>query len=312
MIYLARSLARLGHSVVVGAPGTPGIFDGAEYVHFQNDLNRLLQEQWDVLIMSRWVEALNNYPWNAQTILFWSHDLPAGPVSLKCHGSVFLTEFHSRHWQVPPDVGYIVGDGVDLSLFAGTEPIRNENVLLWTSNPDRGLALAAKIFNEHLRPKWPDLELHVYGRSSVYGWPPENEGPFVPRREHEENVFLHEPLTKAGLAKALREAWAVFYPTYWPETYCIATLEAQAAGTPVIASPYGALVETVEGGILTYDFPNAVSQLRNKNRWEKLSKLGQEHASTRDWDHRAEEWLKVIEKVRLQHVPAPTAPTTTV
>ena len=256
------------------------------------------QEQWDAVIVSRWIEALNiGFPTNCQ--LFWTHDLPnVFPGSLRCDKIVCLSEFHASYWQSDPGSLRIIGDGVDLSLFQGTETVRNENVLVWTSNPDRGMALAAKIFTEHILTRWPDLELHFYGRASVYGWPPENEGPYLPRPEHMTSVYIHEPLTKAGLAKMLREAWALFYPTYWPETFCIATLEAQAAGTPVIASPYGALNETVQGGVVTYDFVHAINQLRNKNRWTKLSEAGKEFAARCDWDTRADEWLSLIEEVK--------------
>lgn len=212
------------------------------------------------------------------------------------HYLVGLTEFHVRHWNVPPDHTRIIGNGVDTSLFAGPEIPRDENKLVWTSNPERGLPIAARIFQE-IRKRWPDLELHIYGRSAVYGWGPGDAGdewPYLPREEHMENVFLHEPLNKSGLAKVLREAWAWYYPSWWPETYCIAALEAQAAGTPVISVPEGGLVETVKGGVLTYDFLNAVSQLRNKARYQKLSEAGKQFALALDWDVRADQWLKVI------------------
>ena len=255
-------------------------------------------KEWDVVIISRWYDLLQ-HPWNTKCLLIWLHDLAQqGMPSLRAHKVIVLSNFHAASYKFPAESVEIIGDGVDLSLFEGTDLTRNENVLVWTSNPDRGLALATKIFQEQLRPRWPDLELHIFGRSSVYGWPSENEGPYLPRDEHMENVFLHDPLTKAGLAKMLREAWAWFYPTYWPETYCIAALEAQAAGTPIVCSRYGALLETVEGGIPTYDFVNAISQLRNKNRWKKLSERGKEHAQEKDWDDRAKEWMKVIEDVR--------------
>jgi glycosyltransferase involved in cell wall biosynthesis len=227
--------------------------------------------------------------------------MPPGPIAdgIRANKVVCLSEFHADAWRLPREVVAIIGNGVDLALYWGSETMpRDENRVLWTANPDRGLPLAAKIFVEEILPRWPDLELHVYGRSSVYGWPPENEGPFIPRIEHLRNshIVMHDPLTKAGLANELRRAWAWFYPTWWPETYCIAALEAQAAGCPVIASPYAALNETVEGGILTYDFVNAFSQLRNKNRWEKLSEAGKEHAKARDWSNRADQWIALIEE----------------
>ena len=141
------------------------------------------------------------------------------------------------------------------------------------------------------------MELHIYGRSSVYGWGPGDAGdeaPYLPRPQHMENVFLHDPLNKVGLAKVLRESWAWFYPSWWPETYCIAALEAQAAGTPVLSVPNAGLKETVKGGILQYDFLNAVSQLRNKSKWEKVSKAGKEFAFAQDWDVIAGQWLEYI------------------
>jgi glycosyltransferase involved in cell wall biosynthesis len=72
----------------------------------------------------------------------------------------------------------------------------------------------------------------------------------------------------------------------------MAALEAQSVGTPVIASPYGGLLETVKGGILSYDFLNAVSQLRNKRRWEKLSVAGIEFARENTWSRVADKWLE--------------------
>jgi glycosyltransferase involved in cell wall biosynthesis len=294
--YLARSFVRRGHVVVVATHGTPGVFDGVSY-HNQVGIPNLLLADWDVLISSRWLEILNE-PWKSTTRFFWTHDLPhVDNIQIPVDRVVFLSRFHRATWGISDEWAAFIGNGVDTSLFYGPQIPRNENVLVWTSNPDRGLALACRIFQE-IRKRWPDLELHVYGRAAVYGWDASQEAPFMPLPEHQEHVFIHEPLNKAGLAKVLREAWAWYYPTYWPETYCIAALEAQAAGTPVISVPYGALPETVHGGVLSWDILNAVSQLRNKSKWEKESQAGLEFAATRDWDHVADEWLALIELVK--------------
>ena len=75
----------------------------------------------------------------------------------------------------------------------------------------------------------------------------------------------------------------------------MAALEAQAAGVPVLSSPLGGLPETVKGGVLTYDYINGVSQLRNKSKWGKLSASGKEYAATRGWETLATKWLGVLE-----------------
>jgi glycosyltransferase involved in cell wall biosynthesis len=115
------------------------------------------------------------------------------------------------------------------------------------------------------------------------------------------HIVLKEPLPRLALARELMRSWAMFYPTFWPETFCMSTLEAQAAGTPVITSPIGALTETVKGGICTNDFVNAVSQLRNVSRWRKLSEAGKAFAQEFSWAAIAAQWEMQINK-RIQEV----------
>lgn len=302
--FLARSFARKGHRTTVATHGQTGMFDGVFYRHIQ-DMPELIQFDWDAVISSRWFDILKE-PWKTRAQLIWFHDMcfqQALPV--RAQRAVMLSQAQADSWMLDPTQTVIIGNGIDTGLFAGAPVARSvdehgdPNVLLWTSNPDRGLALAAKIFQE-IRKRWPTLELHVYGRAGVYGWGPEAEAPYMPRPEHMENVTIHEPVNKLALAQALRKAWAWYYPTYWPETYCIAALEAQAAGTPVITVPLAALNETVKGGVVTYDILNAVSQLRNKSKWQKESGAGKAFAMTRDWDLVANEWLAAIEQCQAE------------
>jgi glycosyltransferase involved in cell wall biosynthesis len=213
-------------------------------------------------------------------------ELPADHV-------IFISVIQGLAWHLDLDDPrvHVIGDGIDADLLGQALPPRDPNRLIWASNPDRGLPIAAHIFQE-IRKRWPDFELHIFGRSSVYGWDPNVEAPYIPRQCDRENVFLHDPLPRSQLMQELARSWAFFYPTWWPETYCMAALEAQAAGTPVIASPVGALSETVKGGVLTFDFLNAVSQLRNQRRWTKLSCAGIEWASMNTWDSVAARWIE--------------------
>jgi len=292
--YLSRALAKRGHQVYVATHGNPSTFDGVTYV-FHTELGHLIADnEWDVVVSSRWLDILG-YEWRTRLKILWLHDGPSGPYNIRANHCVMLTKAHADMWMMPKEDYTIIGNGVDLSLFAGPELERDPNVLMWTSNPDRGLPVAARIFQE-VRKRWPEMELHVYGRSSVYGWGPEVEASHLPLPEHSENVFLHDPLTKAALATELRKAWAWFYPTYWHETYCIAGLEAQAAGTPCITVPRAALNETIKGGVVSYDILNAVSQLRNRSKWQKESERGKEFANRLDWSARAQQWENMLNK----------------
>mgnify|MGYP001615221387 CR=1 FL=1 len=297
--YLARALARRGHECIVYTHGAEGVFDGVQYRN-QAWLPFLGQEKADVHISSRWSEIIGAVP-NVPVIL-WLHDITNRTLLRGAPGDklVFLSESHVNAMLTPesalPVPVFIIGNGVDNADFL-PEPLplarRQFGKLMWTSNPDRGLHVAARILQE-LRQKWPDLTLHIFGRAAVYGWGPEAEVPFYPRAEDLEGLVVHEPLNKAALAQVLKTAWCLFYPTTWPETFCIATLEAQAAGTPVIAAPYGALTETVKGGITTYDFDEAIEQLQNPEVWNDLSNQGRRYAAECDWMTRAQQWEEVF------------------
>jgi len=297
VVYLARELSRRGHEVTVYTHGQPGSFEMVSYRPVQE--LQISIPTCDVFIASRWVDVLSAVPASIYQIL-WLHDMPSGrPLDRVAHRIVALTRTHASAWGFAPrqEGVSIIGDGVDLTLFAGDEE-RDRNRLLWISNPDRGLYLASKIFLDEIHPRWPDLELHVFGRYATYGWPATAERMFLPTPEmlKGEHIFLHEPLPRLGLARELMKAWALWYPTYWPETFCMAALEAQAAGTPVITSHVGALAEVVEGGIITNDFLNAVSQLRNYSRWKKLSQLGRDLAEQFSWAKIAAQWELMIEE----------------
>jgi glycosyltransferase involved in cell wall biosynthesis len=304
--YMARALSRLGHTVVVLTHGPHIFVDNVQYVNTPSNEDAFVYlrglpriPQWDVVLSSRRLDVLEQ-PMNTKLIVFWTHDLPHRAVAPRCHVCFTLSKFHAMAWGAPPDMPapyVITSDGVDISTVGTPLPLadRDPNKLVWVSNPDRGLPIAAHILND-IRQRWPEMELHVFGRSSVYGWPAEVEAPHLPRDVYAEGVILHDPLPRHLLFEELKTAWAMFYPTHWPETFCMAALEVQACGTPVIAPPLGALPETVKGGILTYDFLNAISQLRNKSRWRKLSLAGREFAEQHDWGLVAERWVKHFEE----------------
>jgi glycosyltransferase involved in cell wall biosynthesis len=305
--YMSRALARLGHNVVVLTHGPSAFVDNVRYIYTPREedaypylfgLDRV--REWDVVLSSRRLDILMQ-PRQAKLVVFWTHDLPSTRQVPHCHLCLVLSRFQAAYWGWSPEnpVPFaFTSDGVDLAAIGTPLPLeeRDPNKLIWTSNPDRGLAIAAHILQD-IRKRWPKMELHVYGRASVYGWHPEAEAPFLPRDQDTQGIVLHESLPRHKLYEELKTSWAMFYPTHWPETFCMASLEAQACGTPVIASPFGALSETVKGGVLTYDFLNAVSQLRNKARWRKLSQAGREWAERFDWELVAKQWVEYFEEL---------------
>ncbi len=301
--YLARSLARKHHTVFVvcNTPGDRIIdVDGVCY-RPHSVLHRIMQYTWDALVISRWVDAIDMPMVNHKAMVFWAHNVMDGPGLVKSHGLhleygdgpdayVALTPFHKHISSVSyPTLWteqFIIPNGLDLTLFDGLQDVeRDMDRIIWTQNPNRGLMNPVRIFRE-LRAQWPALTFHIYGRSSVYGWNPTDpmhESLYLPDPD-EPGVYVHEPLTKKELARELAASGSMLYGSTWAETFAISVTEAQLAGTPVIAPPYAALPDTVQGGILTWDFLPAFEQLRDPKEWQRLSLLGREFARHLSWD----------------------------
>jgi glycosyltransferase involved in cell wall biosynthesis len=71
-------------------------------------------------------------------------------------------------------------------------------------------------------------------------------------------VDYRGPVSQSELALELRSAAALAYPSTYPETSCIAALEAMAMGALVITTRLGALQETLAGyGVLVDPDDNA-------------------------------------------------------
>lgn len=311
VVYMARELARLGHEVVVFARGEPGVFDDVLYLPFESARTYLLLNSVDVLVCSRDASPIQ-WGVRAACSIYWSHDLPQQSLPPGFDLYFFVSQWQANVYGqlgfLPnPEKVRISPNGIDRSLFSPSVEQRTLHPdgpvrLVWTSNPDRGLWYAGAVL-QRVRQVYPHTELHVYGRSSVYGWPDDHEHVFHP--DQMEGVILHEALPKAELAKALANMDLFIYPTWWGETFCISGLEAQAAGVPVVATELGALPETVRGGVLvrgpvneTLDqFSQTVIDLLDDTlRRDRLAQVGIEFASHFDWKDHAKRWSDLFSK----------------
>ncbi len=139
-------------------------------------------------------------------------------------------------------------------LFAEGESIRAAKtrppVLAYTSTPYRGLDLLLEAFPA-VRRAVPGVTLKVFSGMSVYQVPeaedPSRFGWLYQRCRETEGVEYLGSRPQEELAAALRAAAVLAYPNSYPETSCIAVLEALAAGCAVVTSRRGALPETAAG-----------------------------------------------------------------
>ena len=187
----------------------------------------------------------------------------------------------------------VIGNGVHLPYFSGTEP-RVRKRLIYSSSPNRGLEYVPVLFQE-LRKHHPDVELHVFAGLDIYNTDRPYAGPEVAQLNAMTEMLKKIPnchvrgnVTQKALAREFMRSGILFYPLKVPETCCITALEAQVAGCVPIVSAMGTLAETVgSAGVLVPGTPGSKEHLvsflnathtvlSDDALWRELSTIGME------------------------------------
>jgi hypothetical protein len=197
-------------------------------------------------------------------------------------------------------------NGVDLDLArqARLGAAKDPNKVMYISRPERGLeTLLAEIWPRLLAAR-PQLQLYLAGYLA----------PEMPGHEHIPALIASAPrltllgsLAKPELYRHLAESALLLYPCSYPEISCIAALEAQALGTPIITSRDFALPETV--GVPDYLIPGrpafpqyqeafaarALLYLEDAARYHRDTARALEWVTQHySWRRIAQEWLELF------------------
>ena len=188
------------------------------------------------------------------------------------HGKYDWYVFNS-HWtyekyryffDIPTDQSLVIKNGFtdDLTIRTNFEP-KPKIKLLYSSTPWRGLdvllaAMEACKKNEH-------IELDVYSSTQIYGdqFKQYNDDKFKPLYEKAKslpNVNYKGYLPHNELLKIIHTYDAYVHPSTFEETFCIAAMEALAAGIIVMTTDLGALPETCG------EFPIYVPYMKDKKK----------------------------------------------
>lgn len=138
--------------------------------------------------------------------------------------------------------------------FAETAPARpwfqsgEAPVLVYTSAPYRGLDVLLDAVPV-IRSAISDMRLRVFSGSRLHQTATEND-PYADlyrRCGATEGVDYIGTIPQTDLARELSHAAALAYPSTFPETSCIAAMEAMSAGAMVLTTRSGAMPETTAG-----------------------------------------------------------------
>lgn len=321
-IQMTRALAKRGHKVMAfNSCEKPGNYDGVEYFTFSKSLPVLAKEHFDVFVVSRY-SAFFNLPFSAGLKVLWNHDTLDNPKELRMvHDEIdlflVLSEFHKDNFlmRLPQldDRLVITRNGLDFDLMdqAAQQAVPDPNKLIYASRPERGL----KTLLEDVWPRlyrWnPDLKLFVCGyQIKLSDMPPELEELYKHINillESVPGLVILGGLAKSEYYRHLSEAAMMLYPCVFPEVSCIAALEAQALGVPVLTSDSFALSETVVSPQLKVagrpgaeDYVNgfverAINLLNNRGEMAEIASFSKEQIRNRyGWDKVAAEWDRLF------------------
>ncbi len=324
MVKFAERLVARGLRVMVYGP-SEGAWGGVFYRHY----SRWIPSTPIMAFISWRNPTVFDMPIQAQFKYLWMHDTDAGDMltperAEKITGVMALSQWHVDHltekYPFLGDKCFIVGNGIDPDRFTAT-PERNLHRFVYLSSPDRGLVKALELW-PGIKDRLPDAELHIF-----YGWENYDKMHGSPEwkmeimaKSRQDGVVWHGRIGQQHLATELLQSSVMLYPADpFNETFCIAALEAQAAGCVPLTRNNGALPETNARGIL---LPNdasdeawCTSAVKATETKDSRRQFLHEWAITQTWDAVAQRFLNNIrqrapkpEAVVERHVPdVPTA-----
>jgi len=194
--------------------------------------------------------------------IYWLHDLPEDPETNHLKDQASRERFHKLvfcgQWQyeryknmlnIPYDQHSMVID-TPIETFTMDQVKKNFDRidLVYTSTPQRGLALLVPVFIE-LAKQFPNIHLHVFSSYKIYGWD-EADKQFEPLYKQLEE---HPQATYYGFApnekvrEVVSKAHIFAYPSIWLECNSRSLIEAMSAGLMCVHPNVGGLVDTSGG-----------------------------------------------------------------
>lgn len=241
--------------------------------------------------------------------ILYLHDLPNDPESANLKYPEFRAKFDKivmvSDWQmqmynimlgVPYSECVVMPNAIEpIPLFNIEHKLPSEKLagiykkklnLIYHTTPHRGLEILVPVFDaivKHYGDKL-DLTLDVYSSFKIYGWE-ERDKPYqalFERCKNHPNINYHGTVSNQEVRDALAKADIFAYPSIWPETSCIAAIEALASNCLVVCPNYAALPETTAKFALMYQWHEDINAHARIFMSELMSAI--EMMASEDWN----------------------------
>ena len=220
---------------------------------------------------------------------------------------------HTKYFQVPKNKSVVIRNAIEKINFV--EKPSDKINLIYHTTPWRGLKILLKVFkNLNLE----NVELNVFSSTIIYGKKfdevlGKNYEELFNECKNTKNVNYFGFLKNEEIIQQLKKMHIFAHPSIWPETSCIAAIEAMAAGCEVVTTDLGALSETCSpfGKIINFEKEPEDLEIKYneallnsiKNFWsdktQKKLKLQRETINaTYSWNKRSVEWKNFFNEIR--------------
>jgi len=272
--YLAQALARQGHEVFLltstKAPGRYGGVTCLSWAQTPPAVLRALRLAVFVCLLGGPGRIMRGLLAPETRLVLWTQhrvDQPAVQFLAQLgerdayDAFVFASEWQRAefisHFALLPERTQALRNAVApafLDLFPASQPVLPQKaappVLAYTSTPFRGLHLLVDAFPA-IRAQVPGLRLRVFSSMQVYQTSTTSDemtyGTLYQRCRQTPGIEYVGSIPQPLLAREMRGVAVLAYPNTFPETSCIAALEAMASGCRLVTSALGALPETTAG-----------------------------------------------------------------
>jgi glycosyltransferase involved in cell wall biosynthesis len=264
----------------------------------------------------RWVDS------KKPTIL-WCHDTWDDPESQHLKEEerrkqfekfIFVSNYqlstYNMALQVPYAQSFVMQNAIDpIEL---KDKNKDQIKLIYHTTPHRGLNVAVAAIMELAKKHGDKIHFDVFSSFEAYGWKDrdkEFEDLFNNIKEHPQMTY-HGYQPNEKVREALQESHIFAYPSIWPETSCIAAIEAMSAGCQIVCPNYAALPETTANFATMYQWSediqfhaNVFANMLNaaiQNHYDEHTQrklLYQKNYTDNfyNWDLRANQWTGLLQ-----------------
>jgi len=199
--------------------------------------------------------------------ILWLHDLPHDPESEHLKDPELRKRFSKivavSDWQmqmyniisgVPYAESFVIKNAIDPIPVEKKEYNGTVN-LIYHTTPHRGLEILIPVFEELSRIH-DNIHLDVYSSFSIYGWEERDKQyqQLFDRCRAHPKITYHGAVPNEEIRRALVKSHIFAYPSIWPETSCLAAIEAMSAMNLVVCPNFAALAETCSNFAMMYQF----------------------------------------------------------